>query len=79
MIAMYIDLNPVRAGLCDRPEDARFTSAHDRIVVWQYFADDTTLRAYSGLTVRNSERDQEHVRALMAQHHVSCRARRRTS
>ena len=29
--SLYVDLNPVRAAICDRPEEAEFTSAHDRI------------------------------------------------
>ena len=40
MVAMYIDLNPVRAAICDRPEDSPYTSVRDRILVRQYLSDD---------------------------------------
>ena len=40
MVAMYIDLNPVRAATCDRPEDAPHTSVRDRILVRQYLSND---------------------------------------
>ena len=29
--SVYVDLNPVRAGVCDTPEQSRFTSAYERI------------------------------------------------
>ena len=29
--AVYVDLNPIRAGICDRPEDSEHTSANLRI------------------------------------------------
>jgi len=29
--SIYVDLNPIRAAICDRPEEAEYTSAFDRI------------------------------------------------
>ena len=40
LVAVYIDLNPVRAAVFQRPEDAQYTSAHDRILVRRYLAGD---------------------------------------
>ena len=31
----YVDLNPVRAGLTNRPEDSEFTSIKERIEQWR--------------------------------------------
>jgi hypothetical protein len=39
VISMYVDLNPLRAGLCDRPEAADFTTISERTRAFQKNAD----------------------------------------
>ena len=51
--SMYVDLNPVRAGIAKTPEESQFTSAHDRIEGMQSDLKPTT----SG---RTSSEDAKH-------------------
>ena len=57
---IYVDLNPVRAAVCETPEQARFTSAHDRIRSRQAKRREARRRGRSGSRQRTrtaSERD----------------------
>ncbi len=69
--AMYIDLNPVRAALARTPEQARFTSAYDRIAseggsraqaaTWGHtvpIADESTLTKRLEQAIRKNDREE---------------------
>jgi REP element-mobilizing transposase RayT len=55
----YVDLNPIRAGIADTPEDSDFTSIQERIRAWQakstaakkQYISETRLRPFVGSRV----------------------------
>ncbi len=54
---VYVDLNPVRAGMCETPEESDFTSIQQRLQAYQKKAVDNQTLYYSKTDTKENKRE----------------------
>ena len=54
---VYVDLNPVRAGICETPETSDFTSIQQRLQAYQEKAADNQMPKYAKTGMKDSNRE----------------------